>query len=789
MRTHWTAADSQIEDVTHAEALHILLLVDSIKQPAALMYIESVQSGCMVDAMVSSCIEEIRVMIGLIRPTLSDSSSSRDISMLHSIGEACIGPLFDVRCSEKSVHSFVACSKLLPPIVELLHHFRELCPSSLMAHHIDIIDSMFFVQWDPAVLLPVVHILSDMYSYLTSHHLRDLRTRLMDAASQPLLSTRDGGDSTGLLVAALRLLEQGCDPSWMHVVRVLYRRSCCGVEEEVLWERALSRSDYAAQLLLCAMEDYAASQCSELLSSRPRISISSSIQVDRFVDSVPSISHHDVCLALLISRALKINMGASGQCDNGEIALPKLLGCVSTDDDYETVCQSQHHARTVFVLLLACSCQLSSSRLGDIIQCASNDLVAITCPNDSSQREGVSDGDSSWVHCSRSRELFGMFSVLGAYPAIAEQCLVEVAGWTTSTAATVTTCDDVVVQHDEHKSVSYLLRECMVVLFQAVRGTRTAITAAVLRGIICECTASRSRSEDGTQSSSREQSAATTTATGPARALLSLFSSLLLQLCRSFPLEIASSHTALRSCLDGVDSVQAPIAHLATSPLVPLCLHSRDLFEWLLGVATRAARDSAMDRKLLAIHTLVPMLFIVDEGQHMEVAESLLSCILHSTAALCSELYTLLLHCLDSSYPTTSSSSTLSTLKRLVDGQLASSFSSSTHRTSLSLDSDQLNADAIDCSVRMQHLFDPARHMKRSLDRWVFSNDIRQLIVLSGRVEQCLHGCRYVDPFVRYIILLGDDDDSRAEQTGGKRFSLEIQQPSLLIVQLSIAIA
>lgn len=755
----------------------------------------------MVGAMVSSCIAEIRVMIGLISPTLSESSSSHDISMLHSIGEACIGPLFDVPCSERSVHSFVVCSKLLPTIVELLHHFRELCPASLMAQHIDIIDSMFFVQWDPAVLLPVVHILSDMYSHLTSQHRRDLRTRLMDAASQPL-STRGGGDSTGLLMVALRLLEQGCDPSWLHVVRVLYRRSCsCGAGDrmEVLWERALSRSDYAAQLLLCAMED-AAVQCGELLSSRPRMSISPSIQEDHFVDAVPSISHSDVCLALLISRALKTGRGCSDQCANGEIELPMLMSSVTTDDDYETICQSQHHARTVFVLLLACSApqmmrmmmmqprhrlsehlsgasSVSSSRLGDIVQYASNDLVTITCSNNSS-RDDVSDGDS-WVHCSRSRELFEMFSLLGAYPSIAEECLEKVSGWTTATDATTTR-----VLHDEHRSVGCLLRECIAVLFQAVRGTRIAITTAVLRGIICECAASRS--EDGlscgdvdAKSSSRELSAAA----GPAQALLSLFSSLLLQLCRSFPLEIASSHAALRSCLDSLDSVQAPIAHLVLFPLVPLCLHSTDLFEWLLGVATRAARDTAMDRQLLAIRTLVPMLFTVDESLYMEVTEPL-SCILHSTAALCSELYTELLHYLDSGSPPTSVS-VLVTLKRLVDGQLAASFSSSNHRTSLSLDSDRTNVEA-DCSVRMQHLFDPARHMKKSPDRWVFSNDIRQLIVLSGRLEYCLHGCRFVDPFVRYVLL--GDDVSRAELTG-KRSSLETQQPSLLTAQISFAIA
>lgn len=755
--------------------------------------------------MVSSCITEIRVMIGLIRPTLSDSSPSHDISMLHNIGEACIGPLFDVPCTDKSVHSFVVCSKLLPTIVELLHHFRELCPVSLMAQHIDIIDSMFFVQWDPAVLLPVVHLLSDMYSHLTSHHRRDLRTRLMDAASQPRLTTRDGGggDSTGLLMATLRLLEQSCDPSWVHVVRVLYRRSSCGVQlggdddrVEELWERALSQSDYAAQLLLCALED-AAVQCGELLSSTARMSKPSCIPEDRFVVGVPSISYSDVCLALLISRALKISNGASNQCANGEeIALPMrmLMSSVTTDDDYETLCQSQHHARTVFVLLLACSAtqmmmmqpqhrlsecvsgvsSVSSSRLGGIVHYLSNDLVAITCPIDSS-RGGVSDGDR-WVHCCRSRELFGMFSLLGAYPAIVEQCLGEVvARWTTATAiATATTSDDTVL-HDEHGSVSsYLLRECMVVLFQAVRGTRTAITAAVLRGLIGESAAS-CRLEDGLScggaqsSSSREQHTATAAA-GPARAWQSLFSSLLLRLCRSFPLDIASSHTALRSCLDSLDSVQVPIAHLVLLPLVPLCPHSRDLFEWLLGVATRAAIDPAMDRKLLAIRILVPMLFIVDEGQHMEVAEPL-SCILHSTtaAALCSELYTQLLHCLDSGSPSTSSA--LGTLKRLVDGQLVASFRSSTHRTSLSLDSDQSNADAIEhSSVRMQHLiFDPARHIQRkSVDRRrVFCNDIRQLVVLSGRVEHCLHGCRYVDPFVRYI-MLGDDDDSRAEQTGKK---------------------
>lgn len=791
MRTRWTAADSQIEDVTHAEALHILLLVDSIKQRAALLYIEYVQSGCMVGAMVSSCIAEIRVMLGLICPTLSESSSSHDISMLHSIGEACIGPLFDVPCSERSVHSFVVCSKLLPTIVELLHHFRELCPASLMAQHIDIIDSMFFVQWDPAVLLPVLHILSDMYSHLTSQHRRDLRTRLMDAASQPL-STRGGGDSTGLLMVTLRLLEQGCDPSWMHVVRVLYRRSCsCGAGDrmEVLWERALSRSDYAAQLLLCAMED-AAVQCGEILSSRPRMSMSSSIQEDHFVDTVPSISHSDVCLALLISRSLKTSRGCSDQCANGEIELPMLISSVTTDDDYETICQSQHHARTVFVLLLACSApqmmmmtqpkhrlsehlsgasSVSRSRLGDIVQHASNDLVAITCSNNSS-RDGV-----SWMHCSRSRELFEMLSLLGAYPSIAEECLEKVTGWTTATDTTTTR-----VLHDDHRSVGCLLRECMALLFQAVEGTRTAITAAVLRGIICECAASRS--EDGLScgdvgakaSSSQEQSAA---AVGPAQALLSLFSSLLLQLCRSFPLEIASSHAAFRSCLDSLDSVQAPIAHLVLSPLVPLCLHSTDLFEWLLGVASRAARDTAMDRQLLAIRTLVPMLFTVDEGLYMEVTEPL-SCILHSSAALCSELYTQLLYYLDSSSPPTSS--VLGTLKRLVDGQLAASFSSSTHQTSLSLDSDRPNMDA-DYSIRMQHLFDPARHMKRSTDRWVFSNDIRQLIVLSGRVEYCLHGCRYVDPFVRYV--LHGDDVSRAELTG-KRSSLETQQPSLLTAQV-----
>ena len=422
---------------------------------------------------------------------------------------------------------------------------------------------------------------------------------------------------------------------------------------------------------------------------------------------------------------------------------------------------------------------VSSSRLGDIVQYASNDLVAITCSNNSS-RDDVSDGDSngdsdgdSWVYCSRSRELFEMFSLLGAYPSIAEECLEKVTGWTTATDTTSTS-----VLHDEHRSVGCLLRECIVVLFQAVRGTRTAITAAVLRGIIiCECAASRP--EDGlscvdvdAKASSREQSAA---AAGPAQALLSLFSSLLLQLCRSFPVEIASSHAALRSCLDSLDSVQAPIAHLALFPLVPLCLHSTDLFNWLLGVATRAARDTAMDRQLLAIHTLIPMLFTVDEGLYMEVIEPL-SSILHSTAALCSELYTQLLHYLDSGSPPTSS--LLGTLKRLVDGQLAASFSSSTHRTSLSLDSDRPNMET-DCSVRMQHSFDPALHMKRSLDRWVLCNDIRQLIILSGRVEYCLHGCRYVDPFVRYILLC--DDVSRAELTG-KRSSLETQQPSLLTV-------
>jgi hypothetical protein len=157
-----------------------------------------------------------------------------------------------------------------------------------------------------------------------------LQTKLTNSARE--LEKEQREDFTGLMKVALRLFEQryrsiltissptnysllalcACahsnDVQWVHVLRIVYR---CVPNKAILTVEALLESIFAesvqlATLLLSALEDTAVHVGAAVVCGRykKRTTISIANESVPQYDGVPVVSHYDIRLALILTRAV-----------------------------------------------------------------------------------------------------------------------------------------------------------------------------------------------------------------------------------------------------------------------------------------------------------------------------------------------------------------------------------------------------------------------------------------------------------------------------------------------------
>lgn len=544
VRNHWKSR-SLIANISYSEALHVLLSIDFIKHRSILDCIECMQSGFITGRMALYCISEITSVINKINMLSSSFGSNNDsgesmqdvhkiMDNIQEIGEACISPLFTFESSssytqqnynnnininnsnEKSsttIQSFTNCLELLPAVVATIHSLKRFCTKSYLKQQIDLLDSIFFVQWNFSLLLPISSILCEMYSYLTKKHLYEFKKRLLSSTS--MLQTHSE-DYAGVIRVILRLFEQSQDSSWSHVIRVLYCAvpSHALIQVEVLLEQILSQSLYVAQLLLCAIEDTAV-QVGKLVVTRSYENVSIHEYYTEY-DGIPSVKCSDLSLALLIIRSMSLSKSNTTTNNNGnvnsnesdEIALP-FIATISRDTLAQH-CEAQLSSRTLFMLLLSCTIvqliEPNRNHSNTVVYEVDGSANHIHKPfieliMDNLNRIITTDKTvtishssvSTWIHSSRVQELVTAFFTLGTYSQLFQSCKDEMNSWMIQSPHFVTnqlacnqhhsSISDLYKEFDELK-YEIVLNEFILRMFKLLDCTKSAILCSVLRGIL-----------------------------------------------------------------------------------------------------------------------------------------------------------------------------------------------------------------------------------------------------------------------------------------------------------------
>jgi hypothetical protein len=139
-------------------------------------------------------------------------SACRVEDQLQAVGEAVLGPLFAQGTGD--VQLVTACLDLLPTAVACLAALRARGGGGAgggggwgRTDHIDLLESVFFVQWSAPLLLPVASVLCELSPHLSSSQRRQLQERLLGAGRMGGQGGH-GEDFAGLLRVCFRLFEQ-----------------------------------------------------------------------------------------------------------------------------------------------------------------------------------------------------------------------------------------------------------------------------------------------------------------------------------------------------------------------------------------------------------------------------------------------------------------------------------------------------------------------------------------------------------------------------------------------------
>lgn len=167
--------DSKYLECPPADTLHFLLMIESIWFSAALICIEHIHSNHINGRTALYCISEIRLALNrLVREVTTKREINCMINNVQKLGEACIEPIMN--SGSINANSFSSCLELLPTIADALHHLqRQLDDFATDFDDSDPLDDLictiFLVEWDLSLLLPLSSILCELYSYLSKDNL------------------------------------------------------------------------------------------------------------------------------------------------------------------------------------------------------------------------------------------------------------------------------------------------------------------------------------------------------------------------------------------------------------------------------------------------------------------------------------------------------------------------------------------------------------------------------------------------------------------------------------------
>jgi hypothetical protein len=346
--SHWKGVHT-IQGVTCSESLRFLLAIPDLWLTGVLECVRCIHNDVISNTGALTCVADIRGSVLSIK-RLALLERSDVVQDLREVAEECIVPLSDPEKLNVSSAAFVTCLELIPAIIGSLHALAEEDAVD------DLLDNIFNIRWEQQHVLPMTNLMSELYPFLSTRHLESLKVPKHHDNIAPLLNARNflqyaqqmelinsakelpnhSEDFAGVIRVALRLFEQryplrsrinafllcyvtlklgvlfwyahSNDPQWMHVLRILYRavpsRSILDVErmlEEVFQEFAL-----ASQHLVDALEDAAVCVGRAVVGRtfHKRVLLSLATESVAMYDGVPVISHYDLRLAMIVTRAV-----------------------------------------------------------------------------------------------------------------------------------------------------------------------------------------------------------------------------------------------------------------------------------------------------------------------------------------------------------------------------------------------------------------------------------------------------------------------------------------------------
>jgi len=176
----WNGSAEPIAGITHPDILRFLLQIDSVCCEAALCNVACINAGKINGKMALYCVSELRVAI-----TRLSSQASQDGDLveetIHSvleIGRALTAPILE---GGYELHSYTTCLELLPVVVETLatlQRFDVHSGGDYLAHEM-LLNDVFGVQWEGALVLPLSSILCELYPHLSKDNLRSFEVRTL----------------------------------------------------------------------------------------------------------------------------------------------------------------------------------------------------------------------------------------------------------------------------------------------------------------------------------------------------------------------------------------------------------------------------------------------------------------------------------------------------------------------------------------------------------------------------------------------------------------------------------
>lgn len=183
--------------------------------------IACINAGKINGKMALYCVSELRVAITRLS---SQASQDRDLveETIHSvleIGRALTAPILE---GGYDLHSYTTCLELLPVVVETLvtlQRFDVHSGGDYLVHEM-LLNDVFGVQWEGALVLPLSSILCELYPHLSKDNLRSFEVRTFVVYLECVESA-----CCVLCDVAVQCVENSAHPLPMHALYSLLQRS------------------------------------------------------------------------------------------------------------------------------------------------------------------------------------------------------------------------------------------------------------------------------------------------------------------------------------------------------------------------------------------------------------------------------------------------------------------------------------------------------------------------------------------------------------------------------------